>query len=55
MTIIETCERLSEIVKFQAEIIQKQAEVIAQNDIEDIFEGFRKKSEKARKELEKEI
>ena len=55
MTLIETCECLSEIVKLQAEIIQKQTEIIAQNDIEDIFDDLRQKSEKARKEIEKEI
>jgi len=55
MTLIETCERMAEIIKLQAEIIQKQAEIIEQRDIVDLVADLRERADAERREIEKEI
>ncbi len=55
MTLLETCERMAEVIKLQAEIIQKQAEIIEQRKIVDLVSDLRARAETERKEIEKEL
>ena len=55
MTVIELIGKLTDIIDLQNYIIKKQADLIAQSDVDDVFKDLRQLADYKREKIKSEI